>query len=342
MVLVTPVLRRRVAIHHRRLATVRVDARGRVLLRRPIALRPRARCRRAQPAAARGRADRPLGDGQRLRHAAPPEHDRRPRLDAGPPRAARGLRMRFRVQYLDDGGPLALRRGRGLGLAAASARRAAAPSSRAGRFEFAPPAEPIDVPRRRALPLARARRASSAARAESPRPATAPRAGADPAGYSAATCSIGLTAARRPNSRGSLVITPVTPIASSARIRARVVDRPHVQLPARRAHRAQQRGVTSRQWAITASQRPAARCARAEPRQLAAHVAAAPSRPAAGTAGLRVVAAHPRHRPAEPQPRLQRPQRDEAAHVLRRDQRALDAARARAAPPPRAPRSRAA
>ena len=61
-------------------------------------------------------------------------------------------------------------------------------------------------------------------------------AGADPADFSAATCRIRLT-----NSRGSLVMTASTPIASSRRISRRVVDRPHVELAAGVVDRAQQR-----------------------------------------------------------------------------------------------------
>ena len=76
------------------------------------------------------------------------------------------------------------------------------------------------------------------------------------------------------NSRGSFVMTPVTPSASSRRIRARVVDRPHVELAARAAGRPRTSARRDEPPVRHHARRsgPRAMCAAAARRQPPAHV----------------------------------------------------------------------
>ena len=173
-----------------------------------------------------------VGDGQRLRHGRAPERDRHPRLDAR--HAARRARC-----SCASGSSTATRR-RALALTSQAPTPAGVKRRRGGRRVEAGWSFDVQAAARRTRSSARrrarssgARRAASCgARGASPRPATARPPARDPAGSQRRDLR---GSAAEPNSRGSLVMTPVTPSASSRRIRARVVDRPDVELAARLA-----------------------------------------------------------------------------------------------------------
>ena len=143
------------------------------------------------------------------------------------------------------------------------------------------------------------------------------------------------------NRRGSFVITPSTPSASSALDPLGVVDRPDVDLAARRVHRAAP--APAHQQPVR-HHRLAAAGAHARGR-LAGQPGAPHARDRVGgqrERRARVVAPHARHRPAAPQPRGELAEAVEALGVHRGHERALAPARARRAPRPPRARSRAA
>ena len=288
--------------------------------------RPRSPC---AAAAARGRRAAPrrppptVGDRQRLRHAGAPERDRHPRLDA---RARRADRACTCASASSTGArrPLAAassQAARRLGLEAGRGRAEAARTSRAGTSASSRP------PRAARTSCAASCSSGGGAATRSSRTSgddeRAPRPPAPTRATSAPPC------ARSPRRDAEQPRVVGDDARHAHRLeppdRRGVVDRPDVELAARRAQRAHSAGVTSRQWAISASARPARTCRRRAREPLPR---AAASRPYGGEQrelGGGVVAPHPRDRPAEPQPRLERAQHDEV-RVQGRDQRPLDQA----------------
>ena len=242
----------------------------------------------APPAGRRPRAARPtvwatvnVCDTQKQ-----PEPDRHPRLDAGLTRTSR-MYMRFRVQFQNDEGAGARSRAGRCGLRLGP-RRGGAPRRARRRLELRVQAAGRPAARtscaascrssgaRQARGEARSRACTEAAtpapRAPS-RPTSAPRPARSPERDQAS------------NSRGSFVITPVTPSASSARIRARVVDRPHVEVAAgvaQRPHEPRRDELPVRHQRVAAA---GAHVLGGDPGQPPARVAAAARRRAASVSG---------------------------------------------------------
>ncbi len=217
--------------HMRRLAPHRPPRRSLA-----AAARPPARARRPPPT---------VGDRERLRHARAPERDRHPRLDE---RAS--TRRPAHVHALPR--PVPARRRPLAAAQVRSADRLGLDARRGGpqrRARLGLELRASSRPPRAARTSCAASCSSSGGAAASVVARVAGDDDAGPPGHRRRRPErlqrrhAARSPSRRSNRRGSFVITPVTPSASSRADLLAVVDRPHVEVAARLAQRAQQRAA---------------------------------------------------------------------------------------------------